>query len=208
MSEKRNMVYGFTKGRIEKLGAEGQTMTGKANLALLRRGLGKQPFENPDLWGLVLDKLPKDLLPEDYQKRRGCLSPAEEAIYAALTLYALAQQGKDTKTQNMHAEGNSVGKAVGLAAGSDPEQQARMLSKLKKVLSVRDHTAMERSLRSLIQILKEKEIRLDYAMLAADLYSYHFPEGKTRVRNSWAHDYYFSGLNTQSENEAVETATE
>ena len=75
----------------------------RAELAKLRRGVGHAPGDLPELWGSFLRGMP-----EDFQGRSGP-SHAEWAVYLALTLYAVHQQGND---QPMNRPGNTLGRAV------------------------------------------------------------------------------------------------
>ena len=61
----------------------------RAELAKLRRGIGHAPGELPELWGSFLLGMP-----ESFQGR-SAPSAAEWAVYLALTLYAMHQQGND-----------------------------------------------------------------------------------------------------------------
>ena len=60
----------------------------RAELAELRRGVGRQPGDLPALWGALLADMPEQL-----QGSNGP-SKAEWAVYTALTLFALHQQGE------------------------------------------------------------------------------------------------------------------
>ena len=55
----------------------------RAELAKLRRGVGRKPGELPELWGSFLRGMP-----ESFQGR-SAPSAAEWAVYLALTLYAI-----------------------------------------------------------------------------------------------------------------------
>ena len=75
----------------------------RAELAKLRRGIGHAPGELPELWGSFLLGMP-----ESFQGR-SAPSAAEWAVYLALTLYAMHQQGND---RLMNCPGNTLGRAV------------------------------------------------------------------------------------------------
>ena len=75
----------------------------RAELAKLRRGIGHAPGELPELWGSFLLEMP-----ESFQGR-SAPSAAEWAVYLALTLYAMHQQGNDCL---MNCPGNTLGRAV------------------------------------------------------------------------------------------------
>ena len=75
----------------------------RAELAKLRRGVGHRPGELPELWGSFLLGMP-----EGFQGNNGPTA-AEWAVYLALTLYAVHQQGND---QPMNRPHSTLGRAV------------------------------------------------------------------------------------------------
>ena len=75
------------------------------------------PGDLPQLWGMLFDQLPEDML-----GRRGEPSRAEWAIYTAITLYALHQQGRDPQQASMHREGISLGKAAAMLVWEEGEE--------------------------------------------------------------------------------------
>ena len=76
----------------------------RAELAELRRGVGRQPGDLPALWGALLADMPEQL-----QGSNGP-SKAEWAVYTALTLFALHQQGEAGVSMNQ--PGRTLGGAV------------------------------------------------------------------------------------------------
>ena len=80
----------------------------RAELAKLRRGIGHVPGELPELWGSFLLEMP-----ESFQGR-SAPSAAEWAVYLALTLYAMHQQGND-RLMNCLAHTGACGAAAGRA---------------------------------------------------------------------------------------------
>ena len=76
----------------------------RAELAELRRGVGRQPGDLPALWGALLADMPEQL-----QGSNGP-SKAEWAVYTALTLFALHQQGEADVSMNQ--PGRTLGGAV------------------------------------------------------------------------------------------------
>lgn len=76
----------------------------RAELAELRRGVGRQPGDLPALWGALLADMPEQL-----QGSNGP-SKAEWAVYTALTLFALHQQGEVGVSMNQ--PGRTLGGAV------------------------------------------------------------------------------------------------
>src|SRR5687767_6059820 len=76
----------------------------RADMARLRRGLGKPVGDLPEIWELTVGAVPAGLA--------GGARPssAEHAAHAALTLYATHQQSSSTP---MHVPAVSFGRAVG-----------------------------------------------------------------------------------------------
>ena len=101
----RRVVAGKIR-RILEMKNDGQR---KAILANLRRGAGRVPGELPELWGEFLGDLPEEL----YGSKRGP-SRAEWAVYTALTLFALHQQGHDPTQERERMNQENVG--LGAAA--------------------------------------------------------------------------------------------
>lgn len=182
METKKQQVIKFTNSRIRQISETRELGTTKALLASLRRGAGKTPGELPELWGAFLNELPEDLL-----GRTGKISPAEDAVYQALCLYALSTKGGELKN-DPNEEGITLGRACGKLALCNENDKERILNRLKIVLASNQHINVH--LRNLIKLLADKDIKLDFALLAGDLYSYHFPEGRDQVRLRWARDFY------------------
>lgn len=89
----------------------------RAELAKLRRGIGHAPGELPELWGSFLLEMP-----ESFQGR-SAPSAAEWAVYLALTLYAMHQQGErppyELPWQHTGACGAAAGRAEQCRTGLD-----------------------------------------------------------------------------------------
>ena len=158
----------------------------KAALANLRRGVGRVPGELPELWGEFLLDFPQEL-----ESKIGVPTRAEWAVYLALTLYALHQQGRDVRREPMHRKDQTLGQAVRrlVKPGEDP-QDAAVLRRFQALTSAASMREVSQHLRGIIQILRSEGIALDYVRLAADLYDLQFPEASQRVRLRWGQDYY------------------
>lgn len=181
----RDLVYKDVTRRISQIEHGSSPADAKAELAHLRRGLGKKPGELPELWGLFLEDLPKEL--QGHGKEA---SPGELAVYTAMTLYGLGQQGSDPGSKSASLEGISFGRACGKVVGTDEKARVRMERKLKSVLASETVEDMATGIRGIINLMKDKDIRLDYPLLAADLYTCSYPEGKEWIRLKWARDFY------------------
>ena len=171
-------IHGYVAGQIQKIQALPEHPN-KATLANLRRGIGRAPGDIPALWGAFLQDLPLEL-----QSDRGKASPAEWAIYTALTLYALHQQGQSS---SMHRSGNGLGCAVHKLAAPEESSVFRRFNALATASSAEE---LAHHLRGIIQLLRREGIPLDYAQLAEDLYWMQFSATAPRVRLRWAEDYY------------------
>jgi CRISPR system Cascade subunit CasB len=170
----------------------------KAALAKLRRGAGRQPGEMPELWGFFLQDLP-----EQWQGQRDP-SRAEWAIYGALTLFALHQQGHAGAAEWMHQPGQLLGKAlrklVSALDGDRDSRENRVRQRMNRLAGSMDIADLIIQMRSVVKLLGSNGIGLDYAALADDLYWMQFPEFKNGVKLRWGQDFY-SGQNEEAENE-------
>lgn len=158
---------------------------GKARLAKLRRGAGKVPGELPELWGEFLNGIPEKYLSKNNDEP----SRAEWAIYLALTMFALHQQGNSS---SVHAEGKSLGAgAVQLMENDTDEERKRVLRRFGPVVTAKDMAELSHHLRCLIQLFSSKGVVLDYAMLAEDIYKFQFDDKRKGVQLKWGQDFYY-----------------
>lgn len=165
----------------------------RAELAKLRRGIGHAPGELPELWGSFLLEMP-----ESFQSR-SAPSAAEWAVYLALTLYAVHQQGND---RPMNCPGNTLGRAVRQLAERNSAGQdwteASVLRRFNALATAEEITEISHHLRGMIQLLsaaKDGGIPLDYPQLAADLYELQctdprYAQTPANVRLRWGQDLY------------------
>lgn len=165
----------------------------KAVLAGLRRGAGRAPGELPELWGEFLGSLPDNL----YGAEKDGPGQAEWAVYTALTLFALHQQGHDPaqQTEWMHTEGVSLGAAAArtaLSADGDERQTAfdRVRRRFNIAATADSMDKLSWHLRGLVQLMSGKSVGMDYGRLARDLYWYQFPAARNNVRLQWGRDLY------------------
>ena len=184
MSEKiskHERVKGYVGWKINSLHDISDTGPGRGMMANLRRGVGKSPGEIPELWGLIFDKMPEELL------GKSKASPAEWAVYTALTLYALHQQGNETF---MNVEDVSVGKAASMLVKNDDEDKERIRRRLGLVVTATSPFDLAYHLRGVIQLLSRDAIGLDYALLARDLYLMNYEERAKDIKLSWGREFY------------------
>lgn len=198
---RKTEIKNFVSRKIHILQAEADFGSGKAMLANLRRGVGREIGELPQVLGILLQDMPENFWSED-----GTATREEWVCYTVLTLYALHQQGYDTKKQWMHTEEEvSMGRALYRLKNSydnDPNAEQRIVQKLRTLASAVDRKELSYHLRGIVQLLKSNGIPMNYKNLAEDLYDMQFSDGKRRVCLKWGQDFY--GGKTQEKNEEKE----
>ena len=155
----------------------------RAELAELRHGIGHAPGELPAIWGAFLTDLP-----EEFYRNDGNASPAEWAVYTALTMFALHPQGHDFRYEWMNEDGMKFGPSVRTLA-TDEDALKRIRARFNKIATASDLPELNHHLRGVINLLSGNGIKLDYADLAVDLYNYSYAEGRTKVRLKWGQDF-------------------
>ena len=182
---KRDEVGKYVFSQISILSSNLNSSSVKAKLAELRRGVGKVPGELPELWGSFLNGIPDDLLSPSGEPTEG-----EWAIYLALTLYALHQQ---RSSDSVHTDGISFGKAAAklMDNPNDDDERERILRRFGPVVTAKDMPELSHHVRGLIQLIRSKNIHLDYIKLAEDLYDFQYEKTRNNVRLRWGQDFYY-----------------
>lgn len=198
-------MSGCVKRKIETLTQRGESVA-RASLAKLRRGVGKPPWSIPALWGLVFADVP-DKLSSDHARQIA----EENAIYTAITLYALHQQSSDVKQSPMSISGISLGAAARkLASARDGDQWGEGPVRRRFVDAAASDSTKEfaQHLRGFVQLLRAEGIPLDYPALAEDLYWFHFLKTRDDVRRQWGLDFYRNKNADMTNNEEEEKRNE
>lgn len=189
---KSDLVYKYTASKLKYLRSISDTGEGRGLLANLRRGIGKAPGELPELWGMIFDRMPEELSGDK------CASDAEWAVYTALTMYALHQQGSD---KNMDQTGISIGQAAAMLVKTDNDEE-RIVKRLNLVATAVSPKDLAYHLRGVVQLLKSENIPFDHAQLSKELYQFHDKERATYIKLSWGRDFYRErNKSTKKENE-------
>lgn len=200
-----NEVGKFVSGKIFSLTKNIDSSSSKARLAQLRRGIGKQPGELPELWGEFLQNLPEELMSKSGS---GEPSYAEWAIYTALTLFALHQQGH---SEPMNAEGdeNRLGRAVKKLVHNpnDADEMERVRFKFSLAAGSDDMTELSYRLKTIVKLLSDENIKLNYADLAKDIFLFQSEKYSDRVRLKWGQDFY-RNFNTNTDDNGKEDNNE
>lgn len=191
MGEQKNYAYQIemlTQKKIDCLLEEGPWS--RAMLAKLRRGIGKPLGELPELFEILFTDVSDELYGKDDEP-----SYAVWAIYTALTLFALHQQGKDhamsvgRKTED-EKSGNSLGSAVGHLVRQDMDRGPAIKRRFDSVTTATSLMELAHHARGLIQLLRTGDVTLDYPRFAVDLYWFQFDEIRNRIRLRWGQDFY------------------
>jgi CRISPR system Cascade subunit CasB len=162
-----------------------------AALARLRRGAGREAGEMPDLWNLI-DTDPLHVQAEGTRElSEQELVRAENALHAALTLWAFHQQSRGTP---MHRR-NTGERPCGLGAAVRRLMPADGIDEPVRKRLVRAGTApdlvtLAQRLRDIVALLRREDIPLDYALLAGQLYVWQWPDGPAEVRRRWGRSFH------------------
>jgi CRISPR system Cascade subunit CasB len=195
--KKSKLIYSYVDRKIEFFENCSDSSKVKADLAKLRRGVGKLPGELPELWGYFLKELPEEL-----QGVTKDPSKSEIAIYLSLVLYALHQQSNDIKEKPMNLKGETLGKGIRkLIPDEDEDAEKRILTRFKRLANAQTMRDVSIQLRSIISLLKSKDIPIDYPDLATDLYFLQNPKEKNKIKMKWAREFYTNYQNKNKEEE-------
>ncbi len=176
-----NELSSFVLGKIRLLDME--TPWARGMLAKLRRGVGKSPGELPELWEATLIDAP-----EAWNGRDGVPSFEQNAVHAALTLYALHRQGK-TGSMNLK-EGGSLGAAAARLVDAGGGNFDAVKRRFDAVVTASDFLELAHHARGIVQLLKAADIKLDYPRFALDLFYYQIPSQLNHVRLLWGQAFY------------------
>lgn len=187
MSEQTQELRRAVAARVARLTNGSPSAT--ADLARLRRGLGKKPGELPELWELTLEG------PSQWSTSKTDVARLENALYTSLTLFALHQQ---SKAQSMHVSSSkergwhSIGTAAkSLAQATQREKAANR--HMNALATAATFAELSHHAKALISQFRQNGIPLDYATLAEDLYWLQNPRYRANVLLRWGRDYYSSG---------------
>jgi CRISPR system Cascade subunit CasB len=152
------------------------------DLAALRRGLGRDAGEVPQIWPFYCSL-----------RSDGSLTKQLRAEHVALTLFAVHQQAKD---QPMHRSGVGLGTALLAVRRSgkySPEAVDRRFAAAATATSVAELTGHLRGLVTQLRAVGQDGQRgqgLDYTQLVNELRDWQHPERLGRVRRRWGGQYF------------------
>jgi CRISPR system Cascade subunit CasB len=154
-------------------------------LARLRRGIGRDPGFDYTLerYLYVPERLLGDRPWDDSQP-----ADSEHAVHDAVTLYALHQQ---SRRERMHVDGRGLGASLAalVRASTGPEGVRRRFAALGTASTYHESIY---HLRSLVMMLREHAIPLDYGLLADDLRTLRKPQGRATMQAIWGREFFRS----------------
>ncbi|WP_309064924.1 type I-E CRISPR-associated protein Cse2/CasB [Microbacterium sp.] len=162
-----------------------------AALARLRRGIGRRPGEDIELFGLAFENPRTEdgdagSLFDELSLRGDGITREEEAAFTAITLFAMHQQSR--REASMHRGGYSFGRSARLLGRHSGNRDAvRRRFTALGTATTWDETVHHA--RGLIQQFRQHKIPLDYGQFARDLFDLRGDRAE-RVRTSWGRDFY------------------
>ena len=169
----------------------------RAQLARLRRGLGKPAGSIPDIWELTISLVPPNLV-----SRGDDPSRAEHAAHAAMTLYALHQQSLKI---GIHEPGVRLGAAV-RRLKTEKNREEAVTRRFMAVATAQSIDELLFHVRGLITQLRREKRGLDYAMFADDIHKLLTPGREIGVRLAWGRDFYRTTSGKDAGDDATETS--
>lgn len=170
-------------------------------LARLRRGIGRTPGFDFTLERYL--QVPEPLLghrPADDAEA----ADTEHAVHDAVTLYALHQQ---SRRERMHVDGRGLGQALSdlVRRSGGPDGVRRRFAALGTASTYHESIY---HLRSLITMLREHQIPLDYGLLADDLLTLRRPIGRPKVQAIWGREFFRSRPSTDVDTPDTDSSEE
>lgn len=179
--------------------------TGKAALASVRSTASLASPRARLVWPLLLSHLDKTQLSYDGQPTRD-----EIAVYAAIRLYAIHQQGVTglvygpiiyNDSVNSDMAGHPLLQVLGNLRSKKDGKEA-LDRHVEALLGTTTITSTIINLTHLVSILKtksNKSQKIDYAQLAQELYWAQYDyQSANRVRLRWGEQYYGAPMNTDN----------
>lgn len=185
----------FVNARIgsiqnDYLSAKGKSR-GARKLASLRHSLLMSIGSDADAWLLEFEGLPSALVGSGQEPSAG-----EVAVHAAMTLYAFHQQGQ-SRPMHIRGVGHGIGSAIRQLVIQEKDHYSNlevgeMPRRFRAFITAETMDETLHYARQMVQQLRGAGIAVDYAKLAAQLYSLQSPYKVDQVRLAWGREYAFA----------------
>lgn len=162
--------------------AGGLTSGGTAMLAKLRRAAGKSVEQCPEVWEITISALAEDHLQgqSNYMERA-------RAAFTALSLFGMHQQGKSESISGK----NPFGMAVRAIVAPDKSNEDGIRRRFNALCTAVSFDELVVHTRALVQLMKQKDVTLDYPDFAEDLFWYQVSEqSRNNTRMRWGRHFY------------------
>lgn len=188
-NDRKQTVYYVVRNFIFELEKQSERKNISGELAALRNSLGKSYENAPDVWPIIIPFLPDEFI------GRGTPTYEEKAIYNALQLYALGQQGSAKVENDGHSR--NMGAALGAFRTDDSVSLDR---RFNAMITSSSYYEFFQHMRHLFKLGKSKgSLKVNFPKLAEDLFLYQMGRNR-QIGLSWAKDYYRSGPKDTAEN--------
>lgn len=186
-----NKVKGVTSRIIKALYGNGNL--DKAVLASIRSAATITSPRAQKVWPVLMANLDEDML-----SKTGAPTYAENAIYTAIRLYAVCQQGKTEfmcgSVNNEEAPGRTL---FGALADLRKREDIRVAldRRVQALLETTNISGVINAITHLVEILKSHNVseKIDFPLLAEELYWFQFSfEQANQVRLFWGQQYFRS----------------
>ena len=111
-----------------------------------------------------------------------------DAFISTVTLYALHQQGKKMNVNNNSTDFSFPRAAARLC--TDDGTFKRILIRMRQINSASSLHTFTYGIMQMVQLLKQKDIQLNYGELAKDTYRWLYDDGREAVRREWAKQFF------------------
>jgi CRISPR system Cascade subunit CasB len=152
----------------------------RAALAQLRRGLGRDVGEVPEILEYTVN-------PDAPRPRSDEATHDERAIHVAMTLYGLHQQAQP---QPMHVPHVGFGEALGRLRYAGGSENPGVVRRFQALGTATDLGELVHHARTLVTLLRGAGQGFDYGAFAEDLAEYQDPRRVDRVRLRWGRGFY------------------
>jgi CRISPR system Cascade subunit CasB len=178
---------------IRRIESQQESGMAKAMLAKLRRSAGQSFAEAEAVWPMLLAQMPEAMLSSS-----GVPTAAENAVFVALQLYALCQQGSRRVSGlpggDKPAEANEMRQRLNMGASLRTLRSAANEKALDRrfnaMLTAQSFDELAYHLRQLIKLAKAAGVRaIDFSRLAQDLFWFQ-RGGAQQMKLRWATAYY------------------
>ena len=189
-----NGIKRFVGKKITEL--QNGTPSSRANLAILRRGLGKEIEEYAEAWEFIYTDFPNELT-----GKNGGVSEAERAIYAALTLFAMHQQALD---HSVHNKEMKFGEATASIISIKKENESAVTRRFNSLITSDGFSELTNHLRNMIHLIKSTDstIGFDYEEFASDLFFFQLPDSKKNIKIRWGKQFYRNNVESNKSEES------